>query len=119
MDAQIASIDGRLNDAFINREGRKVPAGSVLDITYRWMFDSDLHLKQFELVQKGADLIETTFVLGDGVTEKRLSLDAMHLTRGSTVLENGASRLREGEYRRRLPPKTGKRRPIPARGVTA
>jgi phenylacetate-CoA ligase len=42
--SQIASIDGRLNDAFINRAGRKVPAGSILDATYRWMFDCELHL---------------------------------------------------------------------------
>ena len=51
--SQIASIDGRLNDAFINKEDRKVPAGSILDATYRWMFDCDLHLAQFEIVQTG------------------------------------------------------------------
>jgi phenylacetate-CoA ligase len=114
---QIASIDGRLNDAFINREGRKVPAGSVLDITYRWMFDSDLHLKQFELVQKGADLIETTFVLGDGVTEKRL-LDAMpHLEAlMSLSMEHPVSV--KANIVAAFPPKTGKRRPI-RREVTA
>ena len=28
-----------MNDAFINRAGRKIAAGSILDATYRWMFD--------------------------------------------------------------------------------
>jgi phenylacetate-CoA ligase len=74
--SQIATIDGRMNDAFINRHGRKVPAGSLLDVTYRWMFDRDLHLAQFELVQKRPDLVEVKFVLGEGTTEGRV-LDAV------------------------------------------
>jgi phenylacetate-CoA ligase len=114
---QIASIDGRLNDAFVNRDGRKVPAGSILDITYRWMFDSDLHLKQFELVQKRDDLVETTFVLGDGVTEGRLhdviphleALMSLSMEHPVTVKANIVAA---------FPPKTGKRRPI-RREVTA
>jgi len=109
--SQIASIDGRMNDAFINREGRKVPAGSILDITYRWMFDSDLHLKQFELVQKDADVIQTTFVLGDGVTEKRL-FDAMpHLEALMSLSMEHAVQVK-AQVVASFPPKTGKRRPI-------
>jgi phenylacetate-CoA ligase len=109
--SQIASIDGRMNDAFINREGRKVPAGSVLDITYRWMFDSDLHLAQFELVQKRNDLIETTFVLGGGVTEKRLFDAIPHLEAlMSLSMEHPVGV--KANIVEAFPPKTGKRRPI-------
>ena len=108
---QIASIDGRMNDAFVNRGGRKVPAGSVLDITYRWMFDSDLHLKQFELVQTDFDLIETTFVLGDGVTEQRL-FDAMpHLEALMSLSMEHEVRVKANVVGA-FPPKKGKRRPI-------
>jgi phenylacetate-CoA ligase len=109
--SQIASIDGRMNDAFINLEGRKVPAGSVLDITYRWMFDSDLHLAQFELVQKAGDLIETTFVLGEGVTEKRLREAIPHLEALMSLSMEHPVQVK-AEVVASFPPKTGKRRPI-------
>jgi phenylacetate-CoA ligase len=77
--SQIATIDGRMNDAFVNKHGRKVPAGSLLDVTYRWMFDRNLHLAQFELVQKRTDLVEVRCVLGDGTIESRLHHEASHL----------------------------------------
>jgi phenylacetate-CoA ligase len=77
--SQIASIDGRMNDAFINKHGRKVPAGSLLDVTYRWMFDRDLHLAQFELVQKRPDLIEAKFALGGATVETRVRSAVSHL----------------------------------------
>jgi phenylacetate-CoA ligase len=77
--SQISSIDGRINDAFINKHGRKVPAGSLLDVTYRWMFDRDLHLAQFELVQKRPDLVEATFVLGGATVETCLRGSVVHL----------------------------------------
>jgi phenylacetate-CoA ligase len=77
--SQIASIDGRLNDAFLNLSGRNVPAGSILDATYRWMFDCDLHLAQFEIVQKGFDLVAARFVLGGGTTETQVSASIAHL----------------------------------------
>src|SRR5260370_24959698 len=109
--SQIASIDGRMNDAFINHFGRKVPAGSVLDITYRWMFDSDLHLAQFELVQKRPDLIETTFVLGSGVAEKRLRDAIPHLEDLLSLSMEHPVRV-QAHVVTAFPPKTGKRRPI-------
>ncbi|MFI5011349.1 MAG: phenylacetate--CoA ligase family protein [Hyphomicrobiales bacterium] len=109
--SQIASIDGRMNDAFINLFDRKVPAGSVLDITYRWMFDSDLHLAQFELVQKRADLIETTFVLGNGVAEKRLRDVLPHLEDLLSLCLEHPVRVKANVVEA-FPPKTGKRRPI-------
>ena len=77
--AQIESIDGRLNDAFINASGRKIPAGSLLDITYRWMFDCNLNLSQFELVQKKNDFVEARFMLGDKSAENRLKKAVSHL----------------------------------------
>ena len=73
--SQIASIDGRLNDAFINKEDRKVPAGSILDATYRWMFDCDLHLAQFEIVQTGVDMVEARVVLGAAHRREAARLD--------------------------------------------
>jgi phenylacetate-CoA ligase len=109
--SQIASIDGRMNDAFVNRDGRKVPAGSLLDVTYRWMFDRDLHLAQFELVQKRPDFIEATFVLGGATVETRVrgavshleDLLAMCLEHPVSVKTNVVTA---------FPAKAGKRRPI-------
>ena len=77
--SQIASIDGRLNDAFINRAGRKIAAGSILDATYRWMFDCNINLAQFEIVQRGFDLVEARFVLGTGVTDAQVHGSIAHL----------------------------------------
>ncbi len=77
--SQVASIDGRINDAFINHHGRKVPAGSLLDVTYRWMFDRDLHLEQFELVQKETNLVEAKFILGPSASLSRLEDSVFHL----------------------------------------
>jgi phenylacetate-CoA ligase len=109
--SQISSIDGRMNDAFINKHGRKVPAGSLLDVTYRWMFDRNLHLAQFELVQKRPDFIEATFVLGGATVETGLrgsvshleDLLAMCLERPVNVKANVVTS---------FPAQTGKRRPI-------
>jgi len=109
--SQVASIDGRMNDAFINRHGRKVPAGSLLDVTYRWMFDRDLHLAQFELVQKRADLIEAKFALGGATVETRLRGAVSHLEDLlATCLEHPVkvNVTVVGAF----PPHSGKRRPI-------
>ncbi len=56
--SQLASLEGRMNDSFINKEGRIVPAGSVLDIVYRWMHDGGLYLEDFEMIQKACDRID-------------------------------------------------------------
>ena len=109
--SQISSIDGRMNDAFLNKHGRKVPAGSLLDVTYRWMFDSNLHLAQFELVQKRPDLVVATFVLGGATAETRLraaishleDLLAMCLEHPVNVMANVVAS---------FPAQSGKRRPI-------
>ena len=100
-----------MNDAFINRHGRKVPAGSILDVTYRWMFDRDLHLAQFELVQKRADLIEAKFVLGGATVETRLRGAVSHLEDLLAMCLEHPVKVNVtvvGAF----PPKAGKRRPI-------
>jgi phenylacetate-CoA ligase len=77
--SQIARIDGRMNDAFINKFGRKIPAGSLLDVTYRWMFDQDLHLSYFEITQKQFDRIEARVALGEATPEHKVKSSAAHL----------------------------------------
>jgi phenylacetate-CoA ligase len=109
--SQIASIDGRLNDAFVNREGRKVPAGSILDATYRWMFDCDLHLAQFEIVQTGVDRVEARVALGAATSKARLHGSIAHLEDLLSIcLEHkvGVKAVVLDVF----PPKVGKRRPI-------
>lgn len=48
---QLASIQGRSNDPFVTPSGRVVPAGTLLDITYRWMFDTNINVREFEVIQ--------------------------------------------------------------------
>jgi len=109
--SQISSIDGRMNDAFINKHGRKVPAGSLLDVTYRWMFDSNLHLAQFELVQKRPDFVEATFVLGGATVESRVHGSVAHLEDLLAMcLEHPVDV--KANVVTSFPARTGKRRPI-------
>ena len=110
--SQIASIDGRLNDAFINRDGRKVPAGSILDATYRWMFDCDLHLAQFEIVQQ-ADSMWSRHASCSATTlpEQRLKGSIPHLEDLLAVCLEHPVRVK-AQALDAFPPKTGKRRPI-------
>ena len=77
--SQISSLDGRTNDAFINMHGRKIPAGSLLDVTYRWMFDRDLHLKQFEICQKQINLVKASVVLGGSTPDSKVLKAQSHL----------------------------------------
>jgi len=56
-----------------------VPAGSVLDITYRWMFDTDTHIREFELVQDRPDVIRARFVPGAGVSQAKVTASVTHL----------------------------------------
>ncbi len=109
--SQIASIDGRLNDAFVNRDGRKVPAGSILDATYRWMFDCNLHLAQFEIVQRGVDLVEARVVLGQDTPMSRLRGSVAHLEDLLKACLEHPVRV-QAHALLAFPPKVGKRRPI-------
>lgn len=77
--SQIEAIGGRANDAFVTKSGRQVPAGTILDITYRWMFDRNIHLAQFEIVQKRTDLIHARLVPGKDMPLRRLKASVRHL----------------------------------------
>jgi phenylacetate-CoA ligase len=59
--SRLGTIQGRENDSFITRQGTSIPAGTLLDLTYRWMFDSGVAVKGFELVQKALDRVEVNF----------------------------------------------------------
>ena len=48
---QIEKVEGRQNDAFLRKDGVVVPAGTILDITYRWMFDIGINIQEFEIIQ--------------------------------------------------------------------
>ncbi len=60
--SQIESIEGRLNDSFLKRDGSFVPAGTLLDVSYRWMFDSGVQPYRFEMIQKSYDVVEINLV---------------------------------------------------------
>lgn len=109
--SQIASIDGRMNDAFVNRFGRQVPAGSILDITYRWMFDREIHLAQFEMIQRRVDVIEARFKPGQGMAESKINASVEHLEDLLALCFEHPVRV-ETAMVDAFPPKTGKRRPI-------
>lgn len=77
--SQLASIDGRANDMFVNAHGREVPAGSILDLTYRWMYDSGVNLREFELVQVAPDRVRARFVPYPDVSEAQVQSSVRHL----------------------------------------
>ena len=110
--SQLASIDGRRNDSFVNRDGREIPAGTILDVTYRWMFDVGIHLREFELVQKTPDTVTATFMVGTGPTDLRKIEESLHhLTR---LLEGclGHRIKLHSDVVTKFPDRSGKRRPI-------
>jgi phenylacetate-coenzyme A ligase PaaK-like adenylate-forming protein len=59
--SRLGPIQGRENDGFITKQGTLVPAGTLLDLTYRWMFDSGIAVSGFELVQKALDRVDVNF----------------------------------------------------------
>ncbi len=54
---QIEKVEGRLNDSFIKHNGKEIPAGTILDVSYRWMFDIGINIQQFEVIQKAPNHI--------------------------------------------------------------
>jgi len=109
--SQIESIDGRANDAFLNKHGRRVPAGSILDITYRWMFDKGIHLAQFEMIQKSVDVVEARFLPGAGMAESKLKASVSHLQDLLGHCFEHSVKVKTTVVDA-FPPKAGKRRPI-------
>jgi phenylacetate-CoA ligase len=72
--SRLGEIKGRENDSFITRQGTLIPAGTLLDLTYRWMFDSGVAVKGFELVQKALDKVEVSvWPVLDEASLKKLS----------------------------------------------
>ncbi|HVT62415.1 MAG TPA: hypothetical protein VHD33_02865, partial [Legionellaceae bacterium] len=57
---QIEKIEGRQNDAFLSQNGQSIPAGTILDISYRWMYDIRVNIRQFEIVQTAPNAIRVT-----------------------------------------------------------
>jgi phenylacetate-CoA ligase len=108
---QLESIDGRVNDAFVNRHGRSIPAGSILDITYRWMFDMNIHLAQFEIIQKKLDVVEARFSPGNGVSEDKIIASVSHLEELLDLCMEHPVRV-EAKVMGSFPHRSGKHRPI-------
>jgi phenylacetate-CoA ligase len=109
--SQLATIDGRANDCFINRLGREVPAGTILDVTYRWMFDVGIHIKEFELVQTAPDQIRAVMVVDGAIPQAKIQTSLEHLQDLLRLCMDHAVRV-EAELPSIFPKRAGKRRPI-------
>lgn len=109
--SQLASVDGRANDTFVNKHGREIPSGSVLDLTYRWMYDCAINLREFELLQVAPDRVRATFVPYPDVSEAQLRASVRHLEELLELCLEHHVQLdaRLGDV---SASKTGKRRPI-------
>ncbi len=109
--SQLASLDGRANDSFRNREGRSVPAGSILDVTYRWMYDAGVNMREFELVQEAPDRVRARFVPDGAVAQARLRDSVRYLEDLLGLCLEHPVRV-EAEVLETLPRRSGKKRPI-------
>ncbi len=109
--SQLDSIDGRINDSFADFTGREVPAGTILDVVYRWMFDADLIVNEFELVQSAPDAIRATFMPDCGTPEAKVRNAVEHL-RDLLTLCLGCPVKVTAECVCAFPRRPGKRRPI-------
>ncbi|MFN2477181.1 MAG: phenylacetate--CoA ligase family protein [Chthoniobacterales bacterium] len=109
--SQLASINGRVNDAFHNAAGEEVPAGTLLDVTYRWMYDIGVNIQEFELVQTAPDRIRATFQVGNGVPSDKISVSSEHLADLLEVCLGCRVQL-ETIITKEFPKRAGKRRPI-------
>jgi phenylacetate-CoA ligase len=107
----LSSIDGRVNDGFVSPTGADIPAGTLLDVTYRWMYDIGAHIQEFELIQLAPDRIRATFQAGHGISEEKIRASTQHL---SDLLEVclGYPFTLELEITKKFPKRSGKRRPI-------
>jgi len=61
---QIKRVEGRINDSFLRRDGKVVPAGTLLDASYRWMVDSGIQPYRFEMIQQSLDVITVNLQYG-------------------------------------------------------
>ena len=74
----MANVAGRVNDSFVNLAGRATPAGTILDVVYRWMFDTGLQIREFELVQTDPTSIRAALIPG-GAPESKVRDSVGHL----------------------------------------
>ena len=109
---QLESIDGRANDAFVDAAGGRVPAGTILDVTYRWMFDGNLNLAQFEVVQTGAAVVTARFVPNDDTPAAAVLATLPHLEALLAICLQQPEVRVDAEVLTAVPPRSGKRRPI-------
>ena len=109
--SQLASIDGRANDGFVNASGGEIPAGSLLDVTYRWMYDVGINIQEFELLQTAPDRIRAIFQLGPDVPRTKVQQASKHLADLLEICLGHRVEL-ETEITPQFPKRTGKRRPI-------
>jgi phenylacetate-CoA ligase len=75
------------------------------------MFDTNLHLAQFEIVQRGFDLVEARVVLGNDMPVSRFEGSIAHLEDLLALCLEHPVRVKP-VLLDVFPPKTGKRRPI-------
>jgi phenylacetate-CoA ligase len=75
------------------------------------MFDCNLHLAQFEIVQRGFNLVEARIVLGNDTPVSRLRASIAHLEDLLAVCLEHPVEVKAHALDA-FPPRTGKRRPI-------
>jgi phenylacetate-CoA ligase len=109
--SQLASIDGRINDSFIDRDDREVPAGAILDVVYRWMFDSGIYLDEFQLMQKSRDKVEVAATTRDQATKTKFHASLDHLEDLLLACMNHPVEV-EANLLNQFPAQPGKRRVI-------
>lgn len=108
----IERVEGRDNDCFRTATGEVIPAGTLLDVTYRWMFDNGLHIHEFELVQRAPTAVTVTIADGQLGADSALAATATTKLRG--LLQGLFPHELHLDVRLvdRLPPARGKRRAI-------
>jgi phenylacetate-CoA ligase len=108
--SQLESVDGRINDSFVNHHGQVIPAGTILDATYRWMFETGVHIKEFELVQKAPDGVHATLQIDGAI----LGGEEAFLGKLAELLQVCLGHPVEvkAEIAPGFPQRTGKKRPI-------
>jgi phenylacetate-CoA ligase len=60
--SQLAAVDGRINDSFVNQHGNTITSGKLLDLSYRWIYECRLEIQEFELIQKGTKSVVVRIV---------------------------------------------------------
>lgn len=59
------SISGRANDSFITLSNKTIDSGVLLDLTYRWMMETDVNVSDFVLTQLERNVIQLSLTNSD------------------------------------------------------